>query len=87
MPDLLLEKTRNYLRLGSEDNEILASLIFAAKEYLENAGVDEPDGDNGQQDIYELAVMLKVHGLFYSDDTMERSLTGIVLQLKCAGGD
>ncbi|MNW39625.1 Phage gp6-like head-tail connector protein [compost metagenome] len=84
MEDLKLLKS--YLRIdGSEDDTVLALLLGAAKEYLRNAGVQEPQGDEDSK-LYDLAVMLRVHRERARDykevERVEKSLTSIILQLK-----
>ncbi|GIO57914.1 head-tail connector protein [Paenibacillus cineris] len=84
MADLNLLKS--YLRIdGSEDDIVLALLLDAAKEYLRNAGVQEPSGDEDSK-LYDLAVMLRVHRERARDEKeverIEKSLTSIILQLK-----
>lgn len=84
MADLNLLKS--YLRIdGSEDDTVLALLLDAAKEYLRNAGVQEPTGGDDSK-LYDLAVMLRVHRERARDEKeverVEKSLTSIILQLK-----
>lgn len=84
MPDIVLVK--EYLKLdGSEDDNILALLIGAATEYLKNAGVPPP-AEGEDNDLYDLAVMLRVGRELARDDKeverIEKSLTSIILQLK-----
>jgi len=84
MPSIAELKT--YLRIdGSEDDEILALLMDAAKEYLRNAGVVEPETTSR---LYDLAVMLYV-ALHYENrdpsmkmDRFSFALESIILQLK-----
>ncbi|MEC0242771.1 head-tail connector protein [Paenibacillus dokdonensis] len=84
MVDLALLKS--YLRIdGSEDDTVLALLLDAAKEYLHNAGVPEPE-QGVESKLYDLAVMLRVHRERARDEKeverVEKSLTSIILQLK-----
>ncbi|MFU1798204.1 head-tail connector protein [Paenibacillus azoreducens] len=84
MADLKLLKS--YLRIdGSEDDEVLALLLDAAKEYLKNAGVKDPEAGKDSR-LYDLAVMLRVHRERARDEKeverVERSLISIILQLK-----
>lgn len=84
MADTSLDLLKKYLRIdGSEDDDVLALLLDAAKEYIRNAGVPYPDEESK---LYDLAVMLRVH-LERARDEKEverigRSLTSIILQLK-----
>lgn len=41
--EALLDKVKEYVRAGEGDDPILLSLISAAKQYLYNAGVSEPE--------------------------------------------
>lgn len=86
-----LELLKKYLKIdGSEDDDVLALLLAAAKEYLRNAGVTDPgtspptDPEEGR--LYDLAVCLRVHQERARDDKeverVEKSLTSIILQLK-----
>lgn len=83
-----LEELKAYLRIdGSEDDEILALLMDAAKEYLMNAGIPEPSAEATPKQ-YNLAVMLYV-ALHYENrdpsmnmDKFNFALQSIILQLK-----
>ncbi|WP_074048668.1 head-tail connector protein [Paenibacillus ihumii] len=82
----LLELTKAYLRIdGSEDDDVLALLVGAAEGYLANAGVKKPKPGE-DSNLYNLAVCLRVHRERARDEKeverVERSLTGIILQLK-----
>lgn len=87
----LLDKVKSYVRLsGSEDDMLLASLISAAKQYLLNAGVQEPPetggGSEGPGDLYDLAVSLYVSLIFDgADEKLDRAMTAIILQIKNYG--
>ena len=95
MPGMtLLNSIKRYLRVdGSEDDMLLASLISAAKQYLLNAGVSEPEAGevgDGKLSLYELAVSLYVSMIYDGDDKskLDRAMTAIILQLKdYSGGD
>jgi uncharacterized phage protein (predicted DNA packaging) len=84
MLDLTLDELKNFLRIdGGEDDPLLTLLIDGAKEYLDNAGVEESDSR-----LYKLAVMLYV-GLHYENrdpsvkmEKFSYSLESIILQLK-----
>ena len=67
--EISLESVKAYCRIdGDQEDGLLRSLIGAAKDYLANAGVDEPAADSP---LYALAVKgLVLH--FYD----ERGLTG-----------
>ncbi|NMA24755.1 MAG: phage gp6-like head-tail connector protein [Clostridiales bacterium] len=92
MPGMtLLNSIKRYLSVdGSEDDMLLASLISAAKQYLLNAGVREPDeeADDGKLSLYELAVSLYVSLVYDGDDKgkIDRAMTAIILQIKDYGG-
>lgn len=93
MPGMtMLDKVKSHLRVdGSEDDMFLASLISAAKQYLLNAGVHEPEVDesgNGKLSLYELAVTLYVSIIFDGDDKskLDRAMTAIILQIKDYSG-
>ena len=95
MPGMtLLDKVKLHLRIdGSGDDVLLASLVSAAKQYLLNAGVREPNVEeegNGKLSLYELAVSLYL-GMIYDGDEkskLDRAMTAIILQLKdYSGGD
>lgn len=81
-----LKLLKNYLRIdGSGDDDILALLLDAAKEYLSDAGVPETVTETSK---YKLAVMLHV-GLNYENrnpaikiDTLNIGFQSLVLQLK-----
>jgi len=52
-----LAAVKRYLRVeGEEEDELIAALVQAAQQYLENAGVREPEQDPGRQAQYALAV-------------------------------
>lgn len=58
-----LEAVKGYCRIdGDEEDELLLSLIEAAKDYLEGAGVPDPEEDSA---LYSLAV--KALTLHYYD--------------------
>lgn len=83
-----LEELKTYLRIdGGEDDQILALLTDAAKEYLHNAGAETPVVGEPTK-LYNLAVVLYV-ALHYENrdpaQKMERfsfALESIILQLK-----
>lgn len=83
-----LEELKTYLRIdGSEDDQILALIMDAAKEYLQNAGAVLP-ADSPTSSLYNLAVMLYV-ALHYENrdpaqkmDRFSFALESIILQLK-----
>ncbi|MGV2788104.1 phage gp6-like head-tail connector protein, partial [Clostridium perfringens] len=51
-----LEFLKSYLRIdGSEDDNVLTLLLGAAKEYLRNAGVAEPESGPDDGKLYDLA--------------------------------
>ncbi len=85
----LLDKVKNYLRVdGEQDDALLASLISAAKEYLANAGMKLEDGaTEARTALYELAVSLHVHNMYYGGDAMQKPLTAIILQWRYSGGE
>jgi len=90
----LLSKVKNFLRVGDEDDALLVPLISAAKQYLLNAGVEDPENTeegDGEQSLYELAVILYCHKIYYgNEDGLDRAMTGIILQIKdysLNGGD
>ncbi|MEC0248893.1 head-tail connector protein [Paenibacillus chitinolyticus] len=82
--ELTLDELKKYLRIdGSEDDDILAFLVLAAKEYLLNAGIPESN-----QARYKLAVMVYV-ALYYENrdpsmkiDKLNVTLESLILQLK-----
>lgn len=87
MADTSLDLLKTYLRIdGSEDDNILALYVSAAKEYLSNAGVNEPSGAN--RSLYDLGVMLYVKKEYAREDKeielITKSLTSITLQLKAS---
>lgn len=90
MPGMtMLDKVKSHLRVdGSEDDIFLASLIYAAKQYLLNAGVYEPENGNSKLSLYELAVTLYVSIIFDGDDKskLDRAMTAIILQIKDYSG-
>jgi uncharacterized phage protein (predicted DNA packaging) len=96
MPGMtLLDKVKQHLRVdGSEADVLLASLVSAAKQYLLNAGVHEPEAGgeeepgNGKLSLYELAVALYVSMIFDGDDKgkLDRAMTAIILQIKDYSG-
>jgi uncharacterized phage protein (predicted DNA packaging) len=97
MPGMtLLDKVKQHLRVdGSEADVLLASLVSAAKQYLLNAGVHEPElsdddeeANNGKLSLYELAVALYVSMIFDGDDKgkLDRAMTAIILQIKDYSG-
>ncbi|MDD5486949.1 MAG: head-tail connector protein [Dehalococcoidales bacterium] len=51
--ETLLDKVKNYVRAGDEDDLLLVSLISAAKQYLSNAGVEEPPAPEEPEDYDE----------------------------------
>jgi len=51
--ETLLDKVKNYVRAGDEDDLLLVSLISAAKQYLSNAGVEEPSAPEEPEDYDE----------------------------------
>ncbi|KZR60392.1 head-tail connector protein [Pseudobacillus badius] len=84
MPELAIVK--KFIRVdGSEDDDILALLIGAAKKDLSSAGVPEPIGIDEQ---YNLAVMLYV-SLHYENrdpstqiDKLNVAYQSLILKLK-----
>lgn len=85
----LRDKVKSYLRIdGEQDDTLLASLISAAKEYLGNAGMKLEDGaTEARIALYELAVSLYVHDMYYGGNAMEKALIGIILQWRYSGGE
>ncbi len=96
----MLNAVKRYLRIvGDQDDVLLVSLIQAAKQYLLNAGVAEPEEpDDGEpkpvygaspRALYQLAVTLYVNMLYNGapEDSLERAMTAIILQMKDYGGE
>ena len=85
-----LEACKNYMRVdGSDDDVLISSLMAAAKEYLRNAGIEEPDG--GDSSLYTTAVYsLTLHYYDHRDAVGEEKsfptgLRPIINQLKHIG--
>lgn len=83
-----IDELKTYLRIdGSEDDQILALLMDAAKEYLTNAGVPPPPAESPSK-LYDLAVMLHVSLNYENRDPAQKierfnfALESIILQLK-----
>lgn len=82
-----LESVKGYCRIdGDEENELLLSLVDAAKDYLDAAGVSEPEEDNP---LYLLAVKAMVLHFYdhrgMTESTKPSDIPGIrnaVTQLK-----
>lgn len=85
----LQDKVKSYLRIdGEQDDTLLASLISATKLYLANAGMTlEEDAAEERVALYELAVSLYVHDMYYGGNAMEKALIGIILQWRYSGGE
>lgn len=87
MAAITLEEVKGFLRIdGGEEDTILALLLSAAKEYLANAGVPEPE-ESSDGALYKLAVMVYIS--FFNENRdpgakieMYKPLTSIILQLK-----
>lgn len=80
---------KSQLRIdGSEDDETLALLIDAAKEYLGDAGIPEPLTEDEMSNRYKLAVY--IHTLLnYQNyesslnvEALNRALTTLILQIR-----
>lgn len=91
--ETLLDKVKNYVRAGDEDDLLLVSLISAAKQYLSNAGVDEHEEyvlpeEDGELSLYELAVVLYVNLIYNGgkETLLDQAMTGIILQIKNYNG-
>jgi len=86
-----LEELKVWLRVdGDEDDNLIASLQFAAEQYLNNAGVVK----DYSKDLYKLAISLLVTHWFENReptgkaDKLEFSLSSIITQLRyCQSGD
>lgn len=82
-----LVKVKSYLRIDDEfDNDLLASFLLAAKEYLANAGILEM-----QDNLYDIACMMLIAHWYENRSAVaigtvtkeiEFSLRGIIMQLK-----
>ncbi|WP_054637178.1 head-tail connector protein [Thalassobacillus sp. C254] len=88
-----LQHLKTYLRIdGSEDDQILTSFVNAAKGHLNSAGVKKPlNDDEHSQAQYDLAIMLYVKREYdpltqAELERIEKSLEGIILQLRDYGG-
>lgn len=88
MPDIeLTEHVKQYLRIdGDHDNDMLGLLISSAKEYLDNAGVEQQESE-----LYKLAItMLVTHWYEERQQTIDGrtsqvidlGLQTVILQLK-----
>lgn len=82
----LLERAKDYARIdGTADDPLLKSLILSAKEYMENAGVDEQDSE-----LYKLGILMLVTHWWETREQVTGSmpqaitlgLQSIILQLK-----
>lgn len=92
----MLDKVKHYLRIdGGDDDQLIVPLISAAKQYMLNAGVTEPeppDGGEGEEpstdanelSLYELAVMLYVNTIYTGggEIALSKAMDGIILQIK-----
>ncbi|WP_339273632.1 head-tail connector protein [Paenibacillus sp. FSL W8-0426] len=84
MLELSLDELKKYLRIdGSEDDDILALLVEASKEFMAGAGVKEANTA-----LYKLAVMMHV-ALNYENrnpaikiESINYALQSIILQIK-----
>lgn len=82
-----LEAVKSYCRIdGDFEDELLLSLIDAAKTYLDNAGIPEPEED---WPLYELAVKAIVLEFFEHRGLTEsggmstiRGLENVIVQMK-----
>ena len=83
-----LQKVKQYLRVDTgEDDALIGALMEAAKRYLKNAGVDEPETEDP---LYTLALYRLT--LFYydqrsdaeagSDAKLTPGLNSMILQLR-----
>lgn len=82
-----LEAVKGYCRIdGGFEDELLLSLIDAAKAYLDNAGVPEPEGDVPIYDLAVKALVLEFYehrGLTESGGMSSiRGLDNAIVQLK-----
>lgn len=82
-----LEAVKGYCRIdGGFEDELVLSLIDAAKAYLENAGVPEPEDDLAIYDLTVKALVLEFYehrGLTESGGmTSIRGLDNAIVQLK-----
>lgn len=98
----LLAKVNGFLRIEAGDTTTLP-LIQAAKAYLENAGVLEPEAieesdlveeselwDDAENPLmlYELAVAIYVCTVFNGGEgKLQAAMTAIILQIKDYGGE
>lgn len=87
--DAALEACKQYMRVdGDEDNELIAGLMAAAKEYLDNAGIPEPEEATA---LYTMAVhSLTLHYYDHRDAVggeapLPLGLRPIINQLKHCG--
>lgn len=85
--DIDLAAVKSYCRIDWDtEDELLATLVLAAKDYLDGAGVPEPEADNP---MYALAVKAMVLDLYdHRGQTESVSLSAIpgmaniIVQLK-----
>ena len=88
MPSLF-EFTKDMLGFyGAENNVVLSSLILAAEQYLNNAGVVAPAAPE-KQALYQVAVATHAKIIHDGDPKgdLGRALTSIILQMKDYGGE
>lgn len=85
-----LQACKNYMRVdGNDDDTLISSLMDAAKAYLRNAGIEEPD--DGDSSLYITAVYsLTLHYYDHRDAVGEEKsfptgLRPIINQLKHIG--
>ena len=85
-----LEACKNYMRVdGNDDDTLISSLMDAAKAYLRNAGIEEPDSEDSS--LYTTAVhSLTLHYYDHRDAVGEEKsfptgLRPVINQLKHIG--
>lgn len=72
-------KVSDFLRIGVDD-PTLKPLIAAARVYLSNAGVIEPEDEDP---LYDLAVTLYVNTIYSGgEDKLQDAMTSMILQLR-----
>lgn len=81
-----IEDIKQYLRLDDDSDDLLLDgLIFAAKNYMSNAGVQEKNEEN---DLYDLCIKLLVSHWYENREVtgttnkLAFSLESIIVQLK-----
>lgn len=85
--DIDLTAVKSYCRIdGSEEDALLLELIAAAREYLDGAGVPDPEADNP---LYSLAVKALVLAYYDHRGTTEAvsvsaipGMDNVIVQLK-----